>query len=544
MPKGKLIDDDFVAVAAGIRRITPRGKNQPRPNTSNFTLCKAWHAAVLLHTFCSARMIRTTRTQVNVTRRKSIGAKRVNSSAAPAARSQLAAIVEHSNDAIFSRTLDGIIVTWNAAAERIFGFKAAEIVGRSSRVLLPRGERDTFRKLLARIRNGELVQHYDTKRLRKNGKCIHVSLTLSPVRDARRRLIGFSTIARDITDERRMIDRLAHREHELQDLFETASVGIVLTARDGTILRANRAFLDLLDRPSEQVIACNLGEFHPEPALIATMLAQLAERETVHNVSTELLTPNQITRHVLADANALWENGHFVHARWFVRDISRRKQLERELLELSERERRGFAQELHDGLGQQLGGVAYLSNVLREKLAERNAPETADATRIFGLVRDAIEHTRRISRGLSPIQSEPDGLMIALRELAHHTSELFRVRCRFHCRKPVLVEDSTLAGHLFRIAQEAVNNALKHGKPRSITMRLSPVRENVMLVISDNGKGIAQLSPTRQGLGLHIMQYRAGLIRGTVKVQSRHGGGTEVVCSAPCTRATTRRRAK
>ena len=315
-------------------------------------------------------------------------------------RGQLAAIIEHSNDAIFSRTLGGVITNWNAAAERIFGFKAAEIVGGSSRVLLPRGQRDEFRKLLARIRRGEVVQHYDTERLRKDGKRIHVSLTLSPVRDARRRLTGFSTIARDITGERWMIDMLARREHELQDLFDEASVGIVLTARDGTILRANRAFFDLLDRTSEQVVGRTLGEFHPEPASVSGMLAQLAKRQTLHNVSTELLTHNGTSRHVLADANALWENGRFVHSRWFVRDISRRKQLELELLELSERERRGFAQELHDGLGQQLGGVAYLSNVLWEKLTERDAPEAGESARIFGLVREAIEQTRRISRRL------------------------------------------------------------------------------------------------------------------------------------------------
>lgn len=489
-------------------------------------------------------MTRATRTQANAPRHKSTDPRWGNSSTKPDSRSQLAAIVEYSNDAIFSRTLDGVFTTWNAAAERIFGFKAEEILGRSSRVLLPRGRRDEFRKLLARIRNGELVQHYDTERLRKNGESIHVSLTLSPVRGARRRLIGFSTIARDITDERQMIDRLARREHELQDLFDEASIGIVLTARDGTILRANRAFLDLLDRPSEQVIGRSLGEFHPEPALIAAMLAQLAKRQTLHNVSTELLTPSRTARHVLADANALWENGRFIHSRWFVRDISRRKQLERELLEISVRERRGFAQELHDGLGQQLGGVAYLANVLREKLLERNAPEVVDAIRIFGLVREAIEQTRRISRGLSPIRPEPDGLMIALRELAHQTTGLFRVRCRFHCRKPVFVEDSALAGHLFRIAQEAVNNALKHGKPHSISVRLSRVRDRITLIVADNGKGIGQLSPTRHGLGLHIMQYRAGLIRGTVSVQARHGGGTKVVCSAPCARLTTGRRAK
>jgi PAS domain S-box-containing protein len=448
-------------------------------------------------------------------------------------RSQLAAIVEYSNDAIFSRTLGGVITTWNVAAERIFGYTAAEIVGRSSRRLLPPGHRDEFRELLARIRRGEVVQHYETERLHKDGQCIHVSLTLSPVRDSARRLIGFSTTARDITGQRQMRDALARREHELRDLFDEASVGLVLLARDGTILRANDAFFELLERVTERVIGRALPEFHPDAAAAEAMLRRLAARQTLNNFPTELLARDGQTRHVLVDANALWEDGRFVHSRWFVRDISRRKQLERELLELSERERRGFAQELHDGLGQQLGGVAYLSNVLREKLAERDAPEAAEAARIFSLVREAIEQTRRISRGLSPIRPEPDGLMIALRELATQTTGLFRVRCRFYCRAAVLIGDSTLAGHLYRIAQEAVNNALKHARPQHIAIRLSRARNSVTLVVTDDGKGIGPISPRRQGLGLHIMQYRAGLLRGTVNVQPRRGGGTEVICTVP-----------
>lgn len=489
-------------------------------------------------------MNRTTRAHQPSPRNKSATRGSHNVAVGPNLRSQLAAIVEHSNDAIFSRRLDGIITTWNKAAERIFGYKADEIIGRSSRVLLPRGQRDEFQKLLARIRRGEIIERFETVRLRKNGRRIQVSLTLSPVRDARKRLIGFSTIARDFTDERRMLDTLARREQELQDLFDEASVGIALTARDGRILSANRAFCDLLERPSEQVMRHALVEFHADAAAVEGMLARLTERQTLNNVSTELLTPNGGSRPVLVDANALWEKGRFVHSRWFVRDISRRKQLERELLEMSERERRAFAQELHDGLGQQLGGVAYLSNVLREKLAERNAPEAREATRIFGLVREAIEHTRGISRGLSPISPEPEGLVIALRELAAQTTALFRVRCRFDCRKPVLIEDAALAGHLYRIAQEAVNNALKHGKPRGINVRLKFARGSVTLIIADNGKGIGEISPKRHGLGLHIMQYRAGLVRGTATVQSRRGGGTEVICVVPCGQPKARRRAK
>ena len=474
--------------------------------------------------------------------RKSAAALPSREAALADATGQLAAIVEHSHDAIFSRNPKGVITTWNAAAEHIFGYSAEEIIGRSSRVLLPHGQRDEFHKLLAGIRRGEVVERHETPRLRKDGKLVHVSLTLSPVRDSRRRVIGFSTIARDISDERRTIEMLARREHELQDLFDEASVGIVLTARDGRILRSNRAFLEMLDRPPAQVIGHPLGEFHLDPTAVARMLQQLAERQTLHNVSTEFLSRSGTAHHVLVDANALWESGQFVHSRWFVRDISRRKQLERELLEMSERERRLFAQELHDGLGQQLGGVAYLSNVLREKLAERDAPEVAEAARIFGLVRDAIEQTRRVSRGLSPIRPEPEGLMTALDELAGQTTDVFHVRCRFLCPKPVLLGDAALAGHLYRIAQEAVNNALKHANPHTVSISLRSEGDRVMLAVKDDGRGIGLLPPLRQGLGLHIMQYRAGLVRGTLTVQSRLKKGTEVICSAPCQKTKPRKR--
>ena len=478
-------------------------------------------------------MIRPAHANQSLSRPRRASAQAQSSAAWPDLRSPLAAIVEHSNDAIFSRRFDGIITTWNTAAERIFGYRADEVIGRSSRLMLSRGQRDELRSLLARMRRGEVVKHFETERRCKNGRRIHVSLTLSPVRDARGRLIGFSTIARDITDERRMRDLLTRREHELQDLFDAASVGIVLLARDGTILRANHAFIGLMEAAPREVIGHKLGEFHSDPSGLQRMLAQLAARQKFSNISTELLTQDGEARHVLVDASALWEEGRFVHSRWFVRDISQRKRLERELLEMSERDRRGFAHELHDGLGQQLGGVAYLSNVLREKLTERAAPEAPDAARIFGLVRDAIEQTRRLSRGLSPIQPEPDGLMNALRDLAAQTTELFHLRCRFTCRKPVLIEDSSLAGHLYRIAQEAVNNALKHAKPARIHLRLRREGNCVSLMVADDGRGIGKISPRRQGLGLHIMQYRASLVRGTLNIQARRGGGTEVLCLAP-----------
>jgi PAS domain S-box-containing protein len=451
-------------------------------------------------------------------------------SAWPDLRSQLSAIVEHSNDAIFSRMFDGTVTTWNAAAERIFGYTANEIIGRSSRVLLPAGSLDEYRRLVARLRRGLVVAHYEAERVCKDGRRIQVSLTLSPIRDSSRRLIGFSTIARDITEQRAVRDMLVRRERELDDLFEEASVGLVFATPGGGVIRANQAFLAMVELDGKHVLGRPLQSFHSDATVLGSLLSLLANRETVHNFATEFRTAKGETRFVLVDADALFENGHLVHSRWFIRDISRRRQLERELLESSDRERRGFAQELHDGLGQQLGGIAYLTNVLRELLSERGVPEAGSAGRIFDLVRKAIEDTRRMARGLSPIRGEPEGLMDALRELVAQTAELRGIRCRLDCRKPVLVPDVVLAGHLYRIAQEAVNNAVRHGSPRIITISLRNTRGRITLVIADDGKGIGPLSPNRKGLGLRTMQYRASLIRGALTVIPRHPRGTKISC--------------
>lgn len=448
----------------------------------------------------------------------------------PDIRGHLAAIVEHSNDAIFSRTLDGTITTWNQAAVRIFGFRPDQVIGQASRMLVPRGHRDEFRLLVARIRRGEIVKHFETERLCKNGRRIHVSLTLSPIRNAKGQLVGFSTIARDITDQRRVREALENRERELNDLFEETSVGLLLTSREGRILRANSSLLNILECKPEDCLGRSLARFHSDRALLSGHLKHLAGRGTLRNVQMTLRSRRGRLKEVLVDANAFWINGKLVHTRWFIRDITRRKQLEREVLATSERERRSFSRELHDSLGQQLSGIAYLSNVIRDCLAERGAPEAAEMARISKLLKKAIEETRRVSRGLSPVRSEPEGLETSLDELAAHTREVFGIACHFRCPKPVMICDSEAATHLYRMAQEAVNNAVRHGEASRITISLNQRRGRISMSIIDNGAGIRSLSPKRKGLGLRVMQYRASLLRGTLTVRHRPEGGTEVRC--------------
>ena len=147
------------------------------------------------------------------------------------------------------------------------------------------------------------------------------------------------------------------------------------------------------------------------------------------------------------------------------------------------------------------------------------------------MVQRAMTQTRELARGLSPVRLEAEGLADALRELAAGTRKVFGCDCRFHCDPPVLVPDHTVAIHLYRIAQEAVSNAIKHGQARRIEIRLSATGRSVTLAVHDNGVGIPRKAPRRKGMGLRIMRYRAEVIGGALVVEPQVGGGTVLVCT-------------
>jgi PAS domain S-box-containing protein len=222
-----------------------------------------------------------------------------------------------------------------------------------------------------------------------------------------------------------------------------------------------------------------------------------------------------------------------------IRDISERKRLEKTVLEISEREQRRIGQDLHDGLGQHLTGIAFLTKVQEQRLAEKQIPEAAEAAKIVQLVNDAIRKTRELSRGLLPVVSDAHGLMSALRLYATEIEDLFGIACRFQCEDAVLIHDAPMATHLYHIAQEAVNNAIKHGRAQNILIRLFSGERQATLIIKDDGAGIERPLPPHAGVGLHIMNYRAGMIGGNLEVRREPPRGTAVTCRFPITPATT-----
>jgi signal transduction histidine kinase len=185
--------------------------------------------------------------------------------------------------------------------------------------------------------------------------------------------------------------------------------------------------------------------------------------------------------------------------------MSERERLERELLEISEREQRRIGQDLHDGLCQHLTGATLAGQVLEEKLAALNLAEAVDANKVVEIIEEGINLSRRLAEGLYPVEMEADGLMLALEEFAATDSELFKISCRFECDSPVLIHDPATAGHLYRIAQEAAGNAIKHGKARNILIRLDVSEESTVLSVKDAGTGLPEPLPENRGLGLRIM---------------------------------------
>lgn len=203
--------------------------------------------------------------------------------------------------------------------------------------------------------------------------------------------------------------------------------------------------------------------------------------------------------------------------------------LERQVLEVSTMEQQRIGRDLHDGLGQELTGIAFLTGVLRQRLKQKNLPEERDAAEIVTIVNQAIDHARALVRGLCPVDLEADGLVRALEELTSGVQATNRLRCRFESDRVIRIHQVNVASQLYYIASEAVHNAVKHARARNILVSLHRVNAGCLeLRIEDDGIGISQ--PSETGRGLQIMPYRARMIGATLDIGKSATGGVCVRC--------------
>ena len=341
----------------------------------------------------------------------------------------------------------------------------------------------------------------------------------------------------DITDLKRAEAALQSEGDLLSGILDTVGALVAVLSSSGEIIRFNRACEMLSGHTSDDVRGRPFWELFPtaeESERCRAYLAALRPGQRGEGYEGDWIGRDGSRRRIAWSATSLSGDGpEASHIITTGIDVTERKQMEQALLEISTREQRMIGQDLHDGLGQHLTGIAFMSKVLAQQLAEERTPQAEQARKIVRLVNEAINKTRQLARGLLPVFSEADGLMSALKQWTDEIEDLFRISCRFQCPEPIPIRDIGLATHLYHIAQEAVNNAVKHGSPTRIILSLTRENGAGILTVEDNGVGIADPATPHPGLGLRIMSYRANMVGGTLELRRGASGGTVVCCRFP-----------
>jgi len=328
------------------------------------------------------------------------------------------------------------------------------------------------------------------------------------------------------------------RDHEaqLRAVLDTAVDAIMTIDERGLIESFNRAARQMFGYEPGEVIGRNVKMLMPEPyhGQHDTYLANYRRtgkariigigREVVARRKDGALFPIDLAVSEVRLGGRRTFTG-------IVRDITDRKRMEKEILEISEREQRRIGQDLHDGLCQQLTGIAFLVQALQQKLAASAEDESAHAAQISRLLKEAVNQARKLSHGLYPVDPQPNGLAVALAQLASNIQALFNIQCQFRSSSvPVTVQDNSVATHLYRIAQEAAQNAIRHGKASRIVIKLADRRDGLRLSVSDNGVGFPHASALKPGIGLRTMSHRTQVVGGTLRIHRQSRGGTRVDC--------------
>ena len=451
---------------------------------------------------------------------------------------RLRAVLNTASDAIVSIDQRGTVVSINPATSKMFGYAEQELIGENVTMLMPSPHSEEHDGFIGRyLETGEariIGRGREVLGRRKDGSTFAIDLAVSEVEG----LGLFTGIIRDISGRKEAEEALRSLYELNENLIQTAqNIVLVLTAQ-GRVMRFNPAFERLTGWSLAEAEGCDWFEmFLPsrDRERIRRLFAKaIVGNRTSGNVNPIVTKSGEEREIEWYDACLYDAEGNLTGLLCTGTDVTARLQLETEVVNATEEERERIAQDLHDDLGSLLTGidlrVKSLTNVLSKSGREK---DTNNCRAINELVQSAIRKTRMIAKGLHPVGAHPEDLMSALQELCERTRLSSPLRCQFRCREPVLIDVPTVANNLFRIAQEAVHNAVKHCTGSQITVSLKRSNGNVVLKVSDNGGGFDKNAVKTNGLGLHIMKFRASAIGGTLRIRRRKEGGTRVICSMP-----------
>jgi PAS domain S-box-containing protein len=329
----------------------------------------------------------------------------------------------------------------------------------------------------------------------------------------------------DVTEKVQMENERNRVYLELDQIFNTTSVGMCLIDREFTITKANNTFLKMFELEMGDVIGnkcysiwkehrCNM-DFCPLTRVLGSNIPYKFEVKRDRDVKDDIIC-------MVSAVPYLSDDGDVVGVLESFTDITEVRELEKEIIGISQEERKSIGQDLHDDLGQKLSYIGFLAEVVKRKMAEQSY-DVADIGEIINLVGDSIDNIRSISKGLYPVEMNPHGFIAAIEELAESTGRLLGVNCELDRVGDLHIDDNTVATNLYYIIQESISNAIKHGKAKNIRIQVKSDNNRLNLMVEDDGSGAQPEEMIGKGMGLRIMKYRADLIgaefeaRGTEK---------------------------
>jgi PAS domain S-box-containing protein len=441
-------------------------------------------------------------------------------------------LFESSPDAIFVETLDGVVLDVNPAACRLHNATRDWLVGRDLSELVPPEYREQARADFEHLAHGEL-RLLESRSFTADGLVVPVEVRTDRITYAGQEAVLLHV--RDVTEREEAERALRESEERFAKAFRSAPVAMTIsTFSENRFLDVNVSYCTLTGYTRDELLGRTSTELDImlDAAPHIPGFDQLGSTGRVRNIEFPIRTKAGDIRDVLFSAELI-EIGGLTCVLGIGFDVTDRKRLEREVIEAAEQERRRIGQDLHDELGQQLTGAAFISEVLSRSLAGAERAEAEDARQLTELINSVLADARDLSRLLSPVDIFADGLADALQDLADQTERIYDVPCVLDTEGDVRVADNAAATHLYRIAQEALNNAVKHAAPSSLRISLHQRPEGLRLRIEDDGTGIESIAIEQpSGIGLRTMRYRAALISGVIQI-GRTATGSEVSVLIP-----------
>jgi two-component system, LuxR family, sensor kinase FixL len=441
---------------------------------------------------------------------------------------------------LFTIDPGGLVTSWNRGAERMFGYPGSQILGQSWECLYlhdARSRGEPARELESARPRGFL--EIEGWRVRRDGSQLNGYISLTSLANSGGGVAGFAVVTRDVTEHRRSMHELDDQKRRLHSIVDTAVDAIVIIDEHGVIESFNPAAERMFGYTAAEMLGENINRLMPQPfahehtgyiqRYLRTGRAKIIGigREVQGLRKDGSLFPADLAVSEFRDGKPLFTG--------IVRDISERKRMEAEVLQIADAEQRRIGQELHDDLQQQLSGLKMIARSVADSLLALTAdhPALTDlqarVDRIARGLRDANQSLRQLARGLVPLQIDAEGLPDALAQLASQVSESHDIPCRFTSDLPGPLTDGLPATQLYRVIQEAVNNALKHSQASAIDITMRLTEQTLTLEVADDGVGFDE-TPTTSGRGLQIMAYRARMIGALLTVRPGQPRGTVVRC--------------